>query len=223
MPSEVMCSYEGACRTNIPAMSECKCSPESGCIEIGKGSGHWRSGRRLHLMAIAVRTTTIRSCAGMSCTHTHTWTICSCVCVVICPEHLSNASGTTWENSQQKAKVQFGPRKFSAKLCGLLIFISLRRPASYLFLLSPRTPLFPPRSPLLLLFCAVPFHLVFTSLCVVVAVLLLLSLLLASSHLFVYILLGFSFVVVAVVVVFCVFYLAAFIFSRSLCFKCVKV
>lgn len=72
MPSEVMCSYEGACSTEIPAMSECKCSPESGCIEIGKGSGHWRSGRRLHLMAIAVQTTTIRSCAGMSCTHTYT-------------------------------------------------------------------------------------------------------------------------------------------------------
>lgn len=71
MPSEVMCSYEGACSTEIPAMSECKCSPESGCIEIGKGNGHWRSGRRLHLMAIAVQTTTIRSCAGMSCTHTH--------------------------------------------------------------------------------------------------------------------------------------------------------
>lgn len=165
----MFCSYEGACSTEIPAMSECKCSAESGCIEIGKGGGHWRSGRRLHLMAIAVQTTTIRSCAGMSCTHTHIHThgqfVAVCLCIVICPEHLSNASGTTWENSQWKAKVQFGPRKFSAKLCGLLIFISLRRPASYLFLLS--------LPPLLFLFCAVPFHLVFTSLCVVVAVLLL--------------------------------------------------
>lgn len=38
MPSEVMCSYEGACSTEIPAMSECKCSPESG-LRSAKAAG----------------------------------------------------------------------------------------------------------------------------------------------------------------------------------------
>lgn len=79
MPSEVMCSYEGACSTEIPAMSECKCSSESGCIEIGKGNGHWRSGRRLHLMAIANNHHQILRRHVLH-THTHGQFVTVCVC-----------------------------------------------------------------------------------------------------------------------------------------------